>query len=170
MKFCISVLSVALLSFYLSGCSKSDEPKSKPEPTPDLAAILKVDVYKTPTCGCCGDWIEHLQSQGFTTTTHDQNDLSDLKKSLDIPPGLQSCHTAVNADGFFFEGHIPAKFIARFLTDTPKDALGLTVPGMPLGSPGMEMGGKFSPYEILLVKNDGSTEVYAKINSYREQL
>ena len=74
---------------------------------------------------------------------------------------MQSCHTGVSADGYFFEGHIPAKFVTAFLANPPENAAGLAVPGMPAGSPGMEMGDRFNPYSVILVKKDGTTEVYA---------
>ncbi len=96
-------------------------------------------------------------------------DLAALKQSKLIAPRYRSCHTAVSEQGYIFEGHVPAKFIAQFLATPEQDALGLAVPAMPVGSPGMEMGDKFMPYQVLLLRDDGSHTVYAHINRYEEQ-
>lgn len=128
-----------------------------------------LDVYKEVTCGCCVNWVDHVQQQGFTATVHHPQDLNGLKAELGILPQWQSCHTAVTAEGFLFEGHVPARYITQFLAARPGDALGLAVPGMPMGSPGMEVGNQFSPYDIILMKKDGSAEVYASIKSASDQ-
>ena len=128
-----------------------------------------MDVYKSPTCGCCGDWIEHVQGNGFTTVIHHPNNLNQLKADKGVAPRLQSCHTAVTVDGYIFEGHVPARYMQQFLQEKPKGAIGLTVPGMPVGSPGMEVGDKFMPYQVLLLMRDGSAGVYADINSPADQ-
>jgi hypothetical protein len=134
---------------------------------PPVGTVL--NVYKSPTCGCCGDWIEHIQSNGFKTEIHHPNALNQLKADKGVAAHYQSCHTAVTADGYVFEGHVPAIYIQRFLEEKPKGAIGLTVPGMPVGSPGMEVGDKFMPYQVLLLKRDGSAEVYADIHSPADQ-
>lgn len=126
-------------------------------------------VYKSPTCGCCGDWIDHLSDAGFSSGTHHPDDMGGLKAELGISPGYQSCHTAVSQQGYVFEGHVPASVIADFLAAPPADALGLAVPGMPVGSPGMEMGDRFDPYNVLLLKRDGSSEIYRHIASADQQ-
>lgn len=128
-----------------------------------------LDVYKSPTCGCCQEWIDHMEAQGFRTDIHHPAALNEVKAKYQIAPQYQSCHTAVSPTGYVFEGHIPAKIIERFLTEKPADAIGLAVPGMPMGSPGMEMGNRFTPYDVLLLKTDGSTQVYARINAASEQ-
>ena len=128
-----------------------------------------LDVYKRATCGCCGKWITHMQTQGFQTAAHDIDDLSSLKIEKGIKPRYHSCHTAITQDGYVFEGHIPAKYIKKFLTEKPEDAIGLAVPAMPIGSPGMEMGNRFMPYAVLLLKKDGSSEIYARVRSLKEQ-
>jgi hypothetical protein len=134
---------------------------------PDAAAHL--EVYKSPTCGCCTKWMAHLAENGFTSTGHHPDDLSDLKRELGVPVRYGSCHTAVSEDGYIFEGHVPARYIVQFLDDPVADALGLTVPAMPVGSPGMEYKDQFTPYDVLLLKKDGSTEVYAAVESYEQQ-
>ena len=90
--------------------------------------------------------------------------LTEIKETLGIKPEYRSCHTGVSKDGYIFEGHIPSQYVAQFLSEDHPDALGLSVPGMPLGSPGMEVGDRFMPYEVLLLNKDGSSEVYAKVN------
>jgi hypothetical protein len=122
--------------------------------------VPRIIVNKTPTCGCCGLWVRHLQQAGFTTDVRDMDDLGAVKERVGIPYGLGSCHTA-EVDGYFVEGHVPADDIKRLLRERP-DARGLTVPGMPAGSPGMEVpSGKIDRYDVLLVGKDGKTSVYA---------
>lgn len=128
-----------------------------------------LDVYKTATCGCCTGWVEHAELAGISTTIHHPDDLNEIKENFGISPRIQSCHTSVSQDGYVFEGHIPARYIQEFLNEPPEDALGLVVPGMPLGSPGMEVGDRFTPYEVLLLKSDGTTEVYAQVASADSQ-
>ncbi len=136
---------------------------------PSLAAAadkpVQLAVYKSPTCGCCEEWISHLQSHGLKYTIHHPDDLNTIKNRYRISPQYQSCHTAVSPEGYVFEGHIPAPVITRFLAEKPQGAIGLAVPGMPVGSPGMEMGERFTPYDVLLLKSDGSSEVYIRITS-----
>ena len=120
-------------------------------------------VHKTPTCGCCKKWVKHLEDNSFSTTTKDHQNLLKIKKQYSIEPKYQSCHTAVSKEGYIFEGHIPSKFIKNFLADPDPNAIGLSVPGMPLGSPGMEVEGRFMPYDVLVLYKDGSSKVYAVI-------
>ena len=120
-------------------------------------------VHKTPTCGCCKMWIKHLEGNGFTASIEDHSNLQEIKEKYDIKPEYRSCHTGVSKDGYIFEGHIPSKFIKQFLADPEADAIGLSVPGMPLGSPGMEVEGRFMPYDVLVLYKDGSSKVYAEV-------
>ena len=120
-------------------------------------------VHKTPTCGCCKKWVKHLEANSFSTMIKDHQNLQKVKEQLSIKPKYQSCHTAVSQDGYVFEGHIPSKFIKQFLADPEADAIGLSVPGMPLGSPGMEVEGRFMPYDVLVLYKDGSSKVYAEV-------
>ena len=124
--------------------------------------LIRLTVYKSPTCGCCRQWVTHAQAvlSGYDIKTHDLDDLSEIKARLGIPESLQSCHTAITGP-YVFEGHVPADLIKRFLGERPK-ALGLAVPGMPVGSPGMEMGSRKEPYDVLLFDKAGKTRVYAK--------
>lgn len=118
----------------------------------------KIMVYKSPTCGCCTKWVSHLQENGFEAETTDLNDLRMIKSMSGIKPEQASCHTA-KVDGYVIEGHVPADDIKRLLAERP-DARGLTVPGMPLGSPGMETP-QPDHYQVLLLGNDGNTAVFA---------
>lgn len=134
------------------------------------ATVTRLDVYKSETCGCCQHWIDHADERGFQSTIHHPADLGRVKEELGVDARYQSCHTAVTEDGYVFEGHIPAKLIHQFLEEKPEDAIGLAVPGMPLGSPGMEVGGgRFTPYQVLLLKKDGSAEVYAQVSDAASQ-
>jgi hypothetical protein len=129
-----------------------------------LAQAIPVNVWKSPTCGCCNDWITHLEENGFEVTAHDLGN-ADKRKEVGMPIRFGSCHTAVVA-GYAIEGHVPAKEISRLLQEKP-DAVGLSVPSMPRGSPGMDgpaYGGVKDPYDVLLVKRDGTASVF---QSYR---
>ena len=115
-------------------------------------------------------WINHLDDNGFQSKIHNRNDVSIIKVKKGIQPRYRSCHTAISNDGYVFEGHVPAKFIQQFLREKHDESvIGLSVPAMPLGSPGMEMGDKFQPYRVLLLKSDGSFEIYSSVESYEEQ-
>ena len=132
---------------------------------------ITIDIHKTPTCGCCKLWSAHLEDNGIIVKNHDHDPfaLDRMKEKIGIEKNLASCHTGISENGYFFEGHIPAKFILKFLMDPPEGSMGLAVPGMPMGSPGMEMGDMFDPYSIILVNKDGTTEVYANIETMQDQ-
>ncbi len=123
------------------------------------SAADAVDVYKSPYCGCCEKWVKHLQQAGFAVRTHDVADVPAARQRLGMPERLGSCHTAKVA-GYVVEGHVPAADIQRLLKEKPK-AIGLAVPSMPPGSPGMESP-KPVPYNTLLVHAGGATTVFAK--------
>ena len=120
-------------------------------------------VHKTPTCGCCKKWVKYLEANSFLTMIKDHQNLQKVKEQYSLQPKYQSCHTAVSQDGYIFEGHIPSKFIKQFIANPESDAIGLSVPGMPLGSPGMEVEGRFMPYDVLVLYKDGSSKVYAEV-------
>ena len=149
-----AIAASVLLAFVLSGCSRTTA-----EP-----ALPGVTVHKTATCGCCKIWVERLSNAGFPVQVRDVDNLNSVKQRVGIPYGKGSCHTA-EVEGYFVEGHVPIEDIKRLLRERP-DAKGLTVPGMPAGSPGMEVpSGKVEPYEVLLVGRDGSTSVYSRHGS-----
>lgn len=152
---CLALLVVA-------GCK--EEP-STPAATETLHSFI---VYKTPACECCSRWVDHMAGAGFEVAVEEMNDLSGIKRTFNLTPSQQSCHTAVwrqGDDRYVFEGHIPAALIRKFLQETPENARGLLVPGMPVGSPGMEYDNRHTPYDVLLLKDDGTVEVYAHIDA-----
>ena len=133
------------------------------------AGAQTLEVFKSPSCGCCNDWIAHAERKGFLVESSHPTSLAALKSQLGIQLRYQSCHTTVAENGFVFEGHIPIKLVTQFLDNPPDEAIGLAVPGMPVGSPGMEVGDKFMPYQVLLLKRDGSHEIYADISRPEQQ-
>jgi hypothetical protein len=125
-------------------------------------AAQSIHVYKSPTCGCCGDWIDHLEENGFDVKATNSNDMGRIKAEAGLIPGLGSCHTAYVGD-YVVEGHVPAEDIKRLLSEAPQ-ATGLSVPGMPAGSPGMEMGNRKDPYKVILFNGEGQTRVFSQHN------
>lgn len=125
---------------------------------PALAMASTVAVYRDPTCGCCGAWIQYLRSNGYTVTSHEDQPMAAVKTRFGVPADAASCHTAL-VDGYVIEGHVPVQDIRRLLAERP-DARGLAAPGMPRGSPGMEMGTPVR-YDVLLIGRDGTTRVFA---------
>lgn len=129
------------------------------QPLSAYAQQTVIEVYKSPYCGCCTDWIKHLKQHGFAVKAHDVADASAYRAKLGVPDELGSCHTAL-VGGYAIEGHVPAREIRRLLSERPK-AKGLAVPSMPLGSPGME-GPRSDSYEVLLIQAGGRYSVYQK--------
>ena len=125
------------------------------------ANAADVVVYKSPTCGCCKNWISHLQENGFTVEVHNRRNMNPIKTELGVPRHLQSCHTAT-VGGYVLEGHVPADDIARLLKEKPA-IKGLAVPGMPMGSPGME-GPRKDAYDVVSFRENGRTTVFASRN------
>ena len=117
-------------------------------------------VYKTPTCGCCAKWVDHMKSAGFKVQVQDMDDLTEIKQASGVPIPIRTCHTAV-VSGYVIEGHVPADLVKKVLAEKPK-MTGIAVPGMPVGSPGMESGNQKSPYDVVLFDKTGKTTVYAK--------
>ena len=144
----VFLLSIAVISFNPNNQVFADN------------TLPEITVYKTPTCGCCSKWVSHLESNGFKVNAINQRDLSSLKQQLGISPSLQACHTA-KIGNYFVEGHVPASDIKKMLATKP-DIQGITVPGMPMGSPGME-GARKDSYDVLAINKDASVTVF---NSY----
>ena len=132
-------------------------------------ALLAFTVFKDPSCGCCGGWIKHAEKNGFSIAVEHPEALGEVFTKHDIAADLQSCHLAQSAGGALFVGHIPVPFILEYLKDPPSGARGLTVPAMPVGTPGMEMGEEFEPYEVLVLTKDGSRQVFAKVTKAAQQ-
>ena len=124
------------------------------------AANPEIEIFKSPSCGCCTKWADYLKDNGFDVKLKETENLNPIKMSARIPAGKGSCHTAF-IDGYVIEGHVPAEDIKRLLEEKP-DAQGLTVPGMPVGSPGMEMGARKDAYQVLIFQKDGTTEVFSE--------
>jgi len=122
----------------------------------------RITVYKSATCGCCGNWVEYMKHNAFVVDAHDVGEdmLEQVKATAGVPSTLRSCHVAL-AGGYAFEGHVPADLVTKVLTEKPK-AAGLAVPGMPAGSPGMEMGGRHDPYDVMAFDKKGKVWVFAK--------
>lgn len=120
-----------------------------------LAESETITVYKSPTCGCCKNWIKHLEAAGFEVEAIDSDDMNAVKQEFGVPRNMTSCHTARVA-GYTIEGHVPADDILRLLGKRP-EADGLAVPGMPVGSPGMEVGDRVDPYKVMLFGEAGAT-------------
>ena len=133
-------------------------------PGRSVAEDLSIEVWKSPTCGCCDDWITHLEANGFSVTSYNEGGTEAMER-LGMPFKYGSCHTA-SIGGYAIEGHVPAREIYRLLEEQP-DAVGLSVPAMPRGSPGMDgpaYGGVKDPYDVLLIGHDGEATVF---QSYR---
>ncbi len=157
------LVPAAALCVLWAACAPDSAPReAAAEETMSLASAdarsVTVKVYKSPTCGCCANWVDHMRAAGFRIEVHDTEQMAAVKADAGVPIQLQSCHTAVVGD-YVFEGHIPPDAIARFLDEKPA-AKGLAVPGMPIGSPGMEMDGRKDPYDVILIGRDGTTSVY----------
>ena len=124
-------------------------------------AAPAITVYKDPSCGCCTKWVEHLRAAGLKPSVRDRTDMDALKDSLGVPASLRSCHTAV-AGKFVIEGHVPADDLRRLVVRAPKGVLGIAVPGMPAGAPGMEMPGRRDRYDVIAFSATGATSVFAR--------
>lgn len=144
-----TVLGLALAAIPVFACAK-----------PAKANVLTV--YKSPHCGCCTAWVEHVKASGLQVRVFDTELVDDKAKELGVPEKFRSCHTAEIA-GYFIEGHVPAGDIRKLLLERPK-ALGLAVPGMPIGSPGMEQGGRRETFNTVLVDRTGAARIFARHN------
>jgi hypothetical protein len=125
-------------------------------------ALPQVHVFKNPSCGCCGAWVDHMKAAGFPVKVTEVDDNAVARKRYGLPDRFGSCHTAV-VGGYVVEGHVPANDVKKLLAMKPV-AVGLAVPGMPVGSPGMEMGSRKDPYQVLLVAKDGRERVFSNYN------
>ena len=126
----LGLMPLGIGHFALSACSE--------------AQVL--EVYMSPSCGCCGKWVEHMRNAGFQVVVTDMTDLRPIKNKFGVVPELRACHSAM-IDGYVIEGHVPSREVMRLLKDRPK-AIGLAVPGMPIGSPGMEQGSRRDPFQV----------------------
>jgi len=133
--------------------------------TEPFSGVKQVSVYRSPSCSCCEDWVKHMQKHGFKIKDDIQTeDMEAIKEEYRVPSQLASCHTAI-IDGHVIEGHVPADDIKRFIAQSPKQA-GLSVPGMPSGTPGMEMGNKKDPFAVVSFNQNGKAEIFKEYQSY----
>ncbi len=163
-NFLLAMLVVAA-TYALSACAEAPDGNNTSSSalassSPQTSTLPVMIVNKSPSCGCCELWVEHMKSAGFKIKINDTDDMGPIKERVGVPYGKGSCHTA-EVGGYFIEGHVPADDIKRLLAERP-DAKGLTVPGMPAGSPGMELpDGRIQPYDVELVTNDGTTSAFS---------
>jgi len=151
----LTLATLSVFAITLTGCgAETSEGQADAVETVQLASAasggMSIKVVKSPTCGCCAKWIEHLVAAGFDVEVENSDAMAQVKAEAGVPVALQSCHTATIGD-YVFEGHVPIETIVRFMEEKP-DVHGLAVPGMPVGSPGMEMGGRVDPYDVIAFK------------------
>lgn len=146
----------------LTGCAIAQSPTTQPvsDTVEHMAMGSEITVFRSPTCGCCGQWIEYMEAAGFTVRDNMTEDMTAIKEQYGIPANLASCHTTL-VDGYVVEGHIPAEDVQRLLVEKP-DIAGIAVPGMPIGSPGMESGDYVEPYTVFTFEADGTTAAFAE--------
>jgi hypothetical protein len=145
-----------ILSFFISplGVAESTEDKGAAEQEQPINIV----VYRSPTCSCCSKWVAHLEKNQFKVEDIVTNDVAGIKEKYSVPKNLASCHTAI-VNGYVIEGHVPAADIKKLLKIKP-EIIGLTVPGMPAGTPGMEMGGRKDPYKVIAFDKQGNTQIF----------
>jgi len=131
---------------------------------PVLEQAIEATVYRSPSCGCCGKWLAHLETNGFKVLDHITDDVQTIKAQQGVTASLASCHTAI-INGYVVEGHVPAADIKRMLLNKPQ-IKGLAVPGMVVGSPGMEMGERKMPFDVLAFDTQGKSAVYNRYKDY----
>jgi hypothetical protein len=150
----IVVAVLGILAYIQFGASASG-----PSIEGELPAVT---VYQSPTCQCCSKWVDHLRANGFEVDAQKRNDMQQVKQHYNVPRELASCHTGV-VGGYVVEGHVPADDLKRLLAERPNVA-GITVPGMPVGSPGMEQGNQQDPYNVLTFTQQGDANIFARYN------
>ena len=152
-----------LLSFYFFSMNTFAESVWDKE-TQQLKKPIDIVVYRSPTCGCCSKWLDHLKKHQFNVEDIVTDDVASIKKKHGVPDNLASCHTAI-VDGYVIEGHVPAADIKSLLKMKPK-VIGLSVPGMPAGTPGMEMGGRKDPFQVVSFDKEGNTQIFNNYENY----
>ena len=131
-----------------------------------FGANKKLEVYESPTCGCCEFWAEYMKKQGYEVIIHKTDDFMKIKEDFNIQPQYQSCHTGV-IDGYAIEGHVPNDAVKWLLENKPKDVIGISAPGMPQGSPGMEQGYEDEEYPVVLLLKDGTSKLYSYYKGHK---
>ncbi|MFE4108508.1 DUF411 domain-containing protein [Almyronema epifaneia] len=163
-SFTSALIAVGLVSTGVAatGCSLAQGPNAQPgtQAAKQVAMTSEITVFRSPTCGCCGQWIEHMEAAGFTVKDDLTEDMTAIKEQYGVPANLASCHTTI-VDDYVVEGHIPAEDVQRLLVEKP-DVAGIAVPGMPIGSPGMESGDYVEPYTVFSFTESGETAAFAE--------
>jgi hypothetical protein len=149
LRFLAPAAALALVAFAAPGQRQQQQ-----------AATTRMVVYKSPTCGCCTKWVDVMRASGFTVQVHDQDDVSPIKRASGVPASAESCHTA-QVGGYIVEGHVPVADIRRMLRERPQ-IVGIAAPGMPVGSPGMEVGERRDRYEVVSFTQNGRTAVFER--------
>ena len=126
----------------------------------------KIELHQSPYCGCCGMWVKYMQNKGYTLEVRKYSDFYKLKDELGIKKEFQSCHTGL-VEGYAVEGHVPADAVEWLLSEKPKGVIGIAVPGMPMGSPGMEQGGEDEEYPVVIMFKDGSHKIYGTYKGHK---
>lgn len=153
-----AVLALAVTAANVAAYAQPKATPSRSGPAKSAVARNAISVYKTPTCGCCGKWVEHMRANGFTPTVTNMPDVTEVKTRNGVPARLGSCHTSL-IGGYVIEGHVPAEDIKRLLREKPA-IVGLAAPGMPAGSPGMDVPNS-PPYDVVSFDKNGRTKVWA---------
>lgn len=153
----------------LSACG--DDDGAPPSPTTGGrkgTTAGSMTVYKDASCGCCDGWVEHAEEHGYSITTEHPAALTEVWQRHDVPAEMQSCHLALDTDGNVFVGHVPIRFVRDYLADPPEGSRGLSVPAMPVGTPGMEQGEQFDPYDVMLL-GAGEPSVFRSVTARSQQ-
>ncbi len=158
-----SIYSIFIVMLFTAGLAQA-EPSAWDKSTETYAGPKNITVYRDPGCGCCKAWIEHLNKHGFNVIDKMTRDMSSIKKQYGVQKNMASCHTAI-IDGYVIEGHVPADDIKKLLNTKP-DIAGLSVPQMPVGTPGMEMGNKKDPFVVMELKKTGQPDSFNEYLSY----
>ncbi len=151
-------LAFAAGGIALSGCSGARSSAAGRQTS--LSAVNKLMVFRSPTCGCCEQWVDHMTAAGFQVQDKVTDEMVMVKQRYGVPPQLESCHTAL-VNGYVIEGHVPAADVQRLLAERP-DVAGIAAPGMPAGSPGMEQGDRIDPYRVVSFTAGGATAIFAE--------
>ncbi|MCB0719917.1 MAG: DUF411 domain-containing protein [Bacteroidetes bacterium] len=169
--FGVGALLMAFGLFAFTQMNDSETSAAQILETPDVSSGVQLaaadgpremTVYKSATCGCCKSWIDYLEKAGYTVTAVDREDMAMVKAKYGIPRNVQSCHTGI-INGYVVEGHVPVEDIERMLAAKP-DAVGISAPGMPVGSPGMEQGNQKDPYDVVAFRSSGEVAIFASYN------
>ena len=167
----LGALAIIFIAALLSACgtthsaSSTSANSSESSASQGSSASEEIIVYKSPFCLCCKEWMVHLEENAFTVGSENGLDTASVKQQWGVNPSMQGCHTGVWRNKYVFEGHVPARLIRQYLANPPKDSIGLAVPGMPKGSPGMYRGGEFEPYVVYMLMAGGEYRFYEKVTS-----